>query len=138
MFWAGIIAALALVLIYTMILRPILKQQPALSAAFKAEASLWDQVQAKLTGFRTKIVARMLAIAGMLVGFYDQLLPLVAGQDWTPVTAKVPGWVLPIFMVGMAWLFSWLRKITENQPQVIMQKDDAGEMKVVDLIKPVA
>jgi hypothetical protein len=138
MFWLGAIAALAIILVYAFVVRPVLANQPAFSAAFKAEASFRDKLQAKVTGWRTKIAARLLAIAGVLVGCYDQLLPLVSGQDWTSLTQKVPGWVLPVGMVALAWLFSWLRKVTENPPIVVTQKDDAGEMKVVDLIKPVS
>lgn len=138
MFWIGVIVALALIAIYGFILRPLLKQQPALSVAFAAEASLWDKLQAKITGWRTKIAGRLLAIAGVLVGLYDQVLPLIAGQDWAPVTDKLPSWALPIGMLFLSWLFLWLRRVTENPPQVITQKDDAGESKVVALIKPVA
>ena len=136
MLWLWLLFALAFVLFYVLIFRPILKQQPMLSAAFKAEASLWDQVQAKLTGFRTKLAARLVAIAGILVGAYDQLLPFVTGQDWTPLTAKLPAWSLPIGMVTLAWLFDWLRKITENPPHVIVQKDDQGVPAVIAIEKP--
>jgi hypothetical protein len=36
----------------------------------------------------------------------------------------------------IGWLFDRLRKITENPPQVIVQKDDAGVAKVVAIEKP--
>jgi hypothetical protein len=136
MLWFVALFFLAWVLVYIWIIRPILKQQPVLSAAFKAEASLWDKVQAKLTGFRTKMSARLLAIAGILVGFHDEILPLVSGQDWTSLTAKLPPWSLPLGMVLLAWLFEKLRKITDNPPHVIMQKDDAGVAKVIAIEKP--
>jgi hypothetical protein len=102
---------LAFLLTYVLIVRAILKQQPMLSAAFKAEASLCDQLQAKLTGFRTKLSARLLAIAGVLVGFHDEILPLVTGQDWTSLTSKLPPWSIPLGLVLIAWLFEKLRKI---------------------------
>lgn len=136
MLWLWGLFALAFVLFYVLIVRPILKSQPMLSAAFMKEASLWDQVQAKLTGFRTRLMARLLAIAGILVGAHDQLLPFVAGQDWTPLTAKLPAWSLPVGMVALAWLFDWLRKITENPPHVIVQKDEQGVAAVVAIEKP--
>lgn len=136
MFWILLIAAAALLLVYLMIVRPILKNQPALSPMFKAEASFWDKVQAKITGWRTKIATRLVGIGGLLVAAYDQLLPLVSGQDWTPITAKLPGWVLPVAIVALAWLFERLRNMTENPPQLVVQKDEAGVPKVVDLIKP--
>jgi hypothetical protein len=136
-----IIAALIfaiLLCVYLGIVRPLLKAQPALSNAFKAEASFWDKLQAKITGWRTRIASRLVMIGGLFVGFYDQALPYVSGQDWTPLTAKIPAWVLPVGMVGLGLLFAWLRKITDNPPQIVTQKDDAGVSKVVDLIKPAA
>jgi hypothetical protein len=93
-------------------------------------------VQAKLTGFRTKLSARLLAIAGILVGLHDEILPLVTGQDWTSLTAKLPPWSIPLGMVTIAWLFDKLRKLTDNPPHVIVQKDDAGVPKVVAIEKP--
>jgi hypothetical protein len=138
MLWIWVLFALAFVLFYVLIIRPILKQQPMLSAAFKAEASLWDQVQAKLTGFRTKLAARLLAIAGILVGAHDQVLPFVTGQDWTPVLSRIPAHWLPFIFVGIAWLFDWLRKITENPPHVIVQKDETGTPAVIAIEKPVS
>ena len=138
MFWLALIVIVALALVYWFVVRPILKQQPMLSAAFKAEASLWDQFQAKITGWRTKIAARLTVISGLLVGLYDQALPVISGQDWTPLTAKIPAWSLPVGLVLIGMLFGWLRKITDNPPQLITQKDDAGDPKVVALVKPAA
>jgi hypothetical protein len=135
MLWLISLFVLALLLLYVLIIRPILQQQPMLSAAFKAEASLWDQLQAKLTGFRTRLSARLLAIAGVLVGFHDEMLPFVTGQDWTSLTSKLPPWSIPLGLVLIAWLFEKLRAITANPPHVIMQKDDAGVPKVVALEK---
>jgi hypothetical protein len=136
MLWLVSLLVLACVLIYVWIIRPILKQQPLLSAAFKAEASLWDKLQAKLVGFRTKLSARLLAIAGIVVGFHDEILPFVTGQDWTSLSAKLPAWAIPLGLVMIAWLFDKLRRITENPPHVIVQKDDAGVAKVVAVEKP--
>jgi len=136
MLWLVLLLVLALLLLYVWIIRPILKQQPMLSAAFKAEASLWQQLQAKLTGFRTKLTARLLAIAGILVGFHDELLPFVTGQDWSSLISKLPAWSIPLGMVLIGWLFDRLRKIAENPPHVILQKDDAGVPKVVAIEKP--
>ena len=136
MLWLVSLLVLACLLLYVLIIRPILKQQPMLSAAFKAEASLWEKLQAKLVGFRTKLSARLLAIAGILVGFHDEILPLVSGQDWTSLTAKLPAWAIPLGLVMIAWLFEKLRRITDNPPHVVMQKDDAGVPKVVAIEKP--
>ena len=131
MLWLVLLLALAFVLFYVLIIRPLLQQQPMLSAAFKAEASAWEKLQAKLTGFRTQLSARLLAIAGILVGFHDELLPFITGQDWTSLSAKLPPWAIPLGLVMIGWLFEKLRRITENPPHVVMQKDDAGVAKVV-------
>ena len=136
MHWLVLLLVVALLLLHVLVIRPILKQQPILSAAFKAEASLWQQLEAKLTGFLTKLTARLLAIAGVVVGFHDELLPFVTGQDWTSLISKLPAWSIPLGMVLIGWLFDRLRKITENPPHVIMQKDDAGVPKVVAIEKP--
>jgi hypothetical protein len=125
--------------IYLGIVRPLLKAQPVLSDAFKAEASFIDKARAKLVGWRTRIAARLTVILGLVVGLYDQALPFITGQDWSPITAKIPSWVLPVGMVGVGLLFAWLRKITDNPPQLVTQVvDPSGVPKVVDLIKPAA
>src|ERR1700754_2531609 len=124
--------------VYTFIVRPILKTQPAFSEAFKAEASFFDKVRAKVVGWRTRIAARLTMLAGLFVGLYDQALPIVTGQDWTPLTAKIPAWALPVSMVGVGLLFAYLRRITDNPPQIVTQKDDNGVARVVDIIKPAA
>jgi hypothetical protein len=135
-----IVAALlffVLLSVYLGIVRPLLKAQPALSDAFKAEASFVDKARAKLVGWRTRIAARLTVIIGFFVGFYDQALPFITGQDWTPLTAKVPAWALPVGMVGMGLMFAWLRKISDNPPQLVTQVvDPSGVPKVVDIIKP--
>jgi hypothetical protein len=38
--------------------------------------------------------------------------------------------------VMIGWLFEKLRRITENPPHVVMQKDDAGVAKVVAIEQP--
>lgn len=129
--------ALAILLIYFFIVRPILKTQPVLSDAFKAEAAFLDKVRAKVTGWRTRIVARLLWIAGLLVGLYDQALPFVMGQDWTPLTAKLPSWSLPVGLVLIAMLIERLKKMTKNAPTIITQRDETtGVAQVVNVVKP--
>lgn len=130
--------AAAVLLLYIFILRPIMVKSVLLSPAFKAEASYTDQLRAKLVGWKTKLAARFFIIAGFLVEAYNNLAPLVGGQDWTPLTQNMPAWVVPVGLVGISWLFSYLRKVTENPPQVVMAKDDDGSLHVVDLIKPTA
>jgi hypothetical protein len=132
-----IIAALlilTLALVYLFIVRPILKKQPAMSVTFAAEATFFQKIQAKITGWKTYIAAWLTTIAGIVIGLYDQILPLAAGMDWTPITSKLPGWVLPVGMVALGLGFAWLRKVTDNPPTLVVQKDDAGDAKIVDII----
>lgn len=136
---AIVLFGLAIVItVYVSIVRPILKTQLAFSEAFKAEASFFDKVRAKVVGWRTRIAARLTMLAGLFVGLYDQALPIITGQDWTPLTAKVPAWALPVGMVGIGLLFAYLRRITDRPPQIVTQKDDNGVARVVDVIKPAA
>lgn len=135
MLWLALIAGIALAMIYILIVRPILKTQPMLAPAFAAEATFLQKARAKLAGFKTLIASWLTVISGVVVALYDQALPLISGQDWTPLTAKLPGWVLPVGMVGVGLLFAYLRKVTENPPQVIIQKVD-GVAQVVDVQPP--
>jgi hypothetical protein len=130
-------AAVAVSLIHGFVIRPLLSAQPVLSQAFKSQTGWLQQLHAKLIGWRTRIAARLTVIAGVLVGIYDQALPLVMGQDWTPLTSRFPGWMLPVGLVGIGLLFGWLRALTDRGAQIVTQSDDTGARKVVALIGPV-
>ena len=133
----AILLVTTFVLIFFFIVLPILRKQPAMAAAFAAEATFGQKLQAKITGWKTYIAAWLTTIAGIIVGLYDQVLPLASGMDWTPITAKIPSWALPVGMVGIGLIFAWLRKATDNPPTLIVQKDDAGDAKIVDVIPPI-
>ena len=49
---------------------------------------------------------------------------------------KVAALVDPARLVMIAWLFEKLRKLTDNPPHVIVQKDDAGVAQVVAIEQP--
>ena len=135
-FWIVGFVVVSLILAYAVLIRPIVVNAPLLSAAFKEEATLWDKLTVWLSGWKTKIAARFVMLSGMLVGAYDQLLPLATGQDWTPLTSKIPAWTLPVGMVALGWLFSYLRKVTENPSIVVTQRNDDGDTHVVAVVKP--
>jgi hypothetical protein len=137
MFWLIAFGCLAAALFYVLIVRPILKTQPLLAPAFKAEATLWQMAQAKLVGFRTKLTARLIGLASVLVALHDLALPYVTGQDWSPIMARIPQEAIPFLLMGLTWLFDYLRKITENPPHVIIQKDADGTPQVVAIEKAV-
>jgi len=102
---------LAFVLVYVLIARPMLKQRPMLSAAFKAEASqrnaIGELLARGLFGFSHTSPCLQLASrenvrdlsalrppnqtpAGVLVAFHDEVLSFVTGQDWTSLTSRLP------------------------------------------------
>lgn len=135
MIWLIVLGVIALVLVYIFVIRPVLINAPFFSDAFKAEASLWTKVQAYITGWKTKMLARLITIGGVLVGLYDQILPFVSSQDWTPVTAHLPGWVLPVVMMSVGVLFDFMRKVTENPPHLVTVLE-AGQPTVVSIIPP--
>lgn len=130
--------AVTLALVYVMLVRPLVVNAPLLSPLFAREASFLDKVRVRLAGWKTKIAARFVTLSGILVTLYDYAIPYATGQDWTPVTAKLPSWALPVGLVAAGALFGYLRHITENPPVVVVQKDDSGTPLVVDLIKPAA
>lgn len=124
-------------LFYYFIVRPILSSAPIMSEAFAKEASLLDKVRVYITGWRTKIMARLFTIGGLLLGFYDFVIPIAMGQDWSSITNHLPPWAMPVMITTAGVIFGWLRKITDNPPQIVTQKDeDTGVPKVVAVIKP--
>lgn len=128
--------AIGLALVYVFTIRPVLVHAPVLSAAFKEEAAFWDQLRAKVAGWKTKIASRLVVISGFMVASYDYVLPYATQQDWTPVTKRLPDWALPVFLCFIGWLFSYLRHVTENPPQVITQKTDDGKVQIVAMKPP--
>jgi len=130
------LVAIGVLLFYFFVARPVIVNAPALSPVFAREASLVDKVRVWFAGWKTKIAARVVSIAGLLVGLYDYALPFATGQDWTPVTEKMPAWALPVGMLLVGVLFGYLRHVTEKPVVVVTQRDDDGVPKVVDLIKP--
>lgn len=136
MIWVFLLVLIGLSLVYFMLVRPWLKTMPALSATFASEASTVEKLQARITGWKTTIVARLVTIGGLLVGLYDQVLPYITGQDWTPLTMKLPAWTLPLGMVVVGVVFDWLRKATANPPSIVTQKIDGGAPQVVAVIQP--
>jgi hypothetical protein len=120
---------------YWFLVRPIIKNAPVFSELFAREASFFQKANAVLVGMRTKLAAKFFVLSGALLGLYDLALPIVMGQDWSPITSKLPAWTMPVALTVAGVIFGWLRKITENPPMVITQKTDEGVVQVVDVIK---
>jgi len=91
------LALVAAALLYVFLVRPAL---PHLAAGLK--------------GLRTIIAARLVTLCGVLVGLHDFLMPYVAGVDWTPFTARVPAWTVPLILVATGALFEALRRVTRT------------------------
>lgn len=109
-----------LVTAYWFLLRPILRRWAML-------APLWARLDAREEGFfaklsdlfrglKTKLSAAFVALSGLAMGLHDQLLPFVTGVDWTPIAQMVPTWAWPLILIGIGWLFSYLRTITFGAP----------------------
>jgi hypothetical protein len=82
---------------------------PVLRARLDNEYVKWSTT---LTGLRTRLAARFVWLSGAVVGIYDSVLPFATGQDWTPLTSRVPGWVWPLVFLAVGWIFSKLRSMT--------------------------
>jgi hypothetical protein len=80
MLWILLLIIVGLALIYFMLVRPWLKTHPALAPAFAAEASFVEKFQARITGWKTKIFARLTAIAGILIGSTTRCCPTSPGR----------------------------------------------------------
>lgn len=112
--WAFV--SLGLAAAYWLLLRPILRQRPELAETFARldalEAGWLARMKARLEGWKTVILARIVWLAGALVGLHDFAMPMIAGQDWTPVTAQLPAWAVPLGLLAIGLLFAKLRKIS--------------------------
>ena len=142
--WIAALLFLVILLIYLFIIRPILQKQPAFSETFKAEASFFTKLRAKLAGWKTKIAARLVGLGGIIVGL--QTFLQASGVDITPFTTelsnmipeKYRGLLVAGSMIGVGLLFTWLRRVTDNPPIVQTSiVDSSGEPKVVAVIPPV-
>lgn len=71
-----------------------------------------DRIKSWFAHSRTIFAARMVTLAGGLTAFHDAAMPYVTGADFTPISAKLPAWALPLILVGAGMLFDWLRHIT--------------------------
>jgi hypothetical protein len=92
--------------------------------------SLVLQLRAKLVAWKTKIASRLVVISRVLVVLCDQVLRFISGQDSTPIAKRIADWSIPLGLLLIGWLFSYLRWVTQSPPQVITQKID-GTAQVV-------
>lgn len=92
---------------YFLILRPIFRS-PDFKSAYERHRNTYDA----FCRFRTIAVAKLIGLGSILVTAYDWVVPIAAGQDWTPITAKLPSWAWPVIMFALSGLFAYLRKTT--------------------------
>ncbi len=98
------------------------------------KVSWWFKVKAFFSHSRTVLVARLYGAAGILVAAHDYLLPFITGQDWTPITAKIPAWVLPVAGLVTNAVFEWLRHLTTQS--LVDNKTDAIVAQIAPPIEP--
>jgi hypothetical protein len=110
----------ALASAYWLLLRPVLRRRAALHALYDRldaiEATAWGRTREYVRGLKTRLAARFVGLAAVLLAAHDFLAPFVAGVDWTPVTAELPPWTWPLVLLALSVLFSWLRSVTDGPP----------------------
>lgn len=125
---------------YWMWIRPELRKRPQFADFYARTDSMWKAFWSKLNTIKTKLSAKLLMIGGGLVTIHDFLAPLIPGIDWTPLTAEVPAWVWPIASFALGALFLWLRNLTAQTQDKVVEEVAAGatvqEAKVVAGVEP--
>lgn len=118
-------AASILVAFYIWVL-PVLRQRPELKELFDETDSFREAVKLRFQGIKGKLVAGFGMAGSALYYVWDQAIPWVVQLwdsavpvamqiDWTPVQAKVPGWLVPVILFGMFWLISKFRAMTDKR-----------------------
>ena len=105
----------ALVLVYWMWVRPILKTTPKFAAIYAEEESILAAVKAKFAGIKGKLTAALVVVASSFVSLYDFVQPVVSSVDTSSLTAQVPPQAWPIIMIGITLLLQWFRKLSEKR-----------------------
>lgn len=73
-----------------------------------------QRIKAFFAYSKTILVARLYALAGILVALHDLAAPYVASTDLTPLTARLPSWAWPVIFVSTGVAFEWLRRVTSE------------------------
>lgn len=101
--------------VYWFWLRPLLKQRPGLRELYAQEADIFRALRFKLAGLKQKLTGALLIAAAAAVECHDQLAPLVAGVDFTPITSRVPAEAWPVVVAGSVLLLNWFRKLADKR-----------------------
>ena len=73
-----------------------------------------NKIKAFFRHSRTIVLARLYSLMGLVVTAHDFILPYVIGQDWSPLTEKVPPHLWPFIIIFTGLLFEWMRTLTKE------------------------
>lgn len=113
--------AATLVVAYAFGIRPILRQNPALSQFYETEEGWFAAVNAKLSGLKQRIATVLISTAGFIVLIHDQLAPILQAVGVDPqelpkqFLPTVPAYVWPVLTVGVLWLIQHFRDLADKQ-----------------------
>lgn len=120
MLWSILFLLAVAAAAYWWILRPVLRVRPDLKPHYDRLDGFWAMIGARLKGWRTIIVARLVQLAWAVVALHDAVIPQFAGIDWTPITTRMFAFIppdyrvlaLPLFGIACGIVMEWLRRIT--------------------------
>ncbi len=102
----------AAALLYWFVVRPALQARPELKWFYDQADGFWGKVRVQLMGLKSRLLAAVVWVSGVLLMIHDFLLPIVSGIDWTPLTAQVPSWAWPLILLTVNAMFQWFRQLT--------------------------
>jgi hypothetical protein len=118
-FWATFVAFW--LVLYFWAVRPLLKKVPSL-AVLQTWTGTWHAaVRTKFAGMKALLAARVSLVLTAFIGAHDVIAANIttvtsaAGIDWTPLTARVPGWAWPIILFADFWLIMKFREFTNKR-----------------------
>ncbi len=111
------LCVLTLIVGYIFLLRPTLRQTPALKNLYDREEGAFAAINAKLGGLKQKLTTIFVSLAGFLVLAHDQIAPLATkvGVDPSLILPKVPVWVWPVLTMVVLWLVQYFRELSDRQ-----------------------
>jgi hypothetical protein len=108
--------------VYVWWLRPVLKTVPALHEIYLQTDDFWHSLRMRFAGIKGKLLIALNMGLMWFILAHDFILANTPGIDWSPLTAKVPGWAWPLIMLADWWLMKKFREYTDR-------RRDAGEAK---------
>lgn len=117
LFW--LINLAALIVVYILWIRPILRKTPALEALFIREDTYFGALRAKFAGIKQRLTAGMLYFSGVVVTVHDYVAPKMTGVDVTPffpkIVAAIPPSSWPLILIGFTAILDYFRYLADKR-----------------------